>query len=602
MNKNKLEKIALFFCMLLLLSAVRGFSVELGIVGLSAEGEIELLVNGLSASNEVIDVYVSDNGRNWQLKCSDLHSAGAPDMACVLPIDRDVQFFSVARAHLDLDKDGISDSRAERSGGYYRPPVQPISSWASSGQSYAQSGIALIAGTAEDNVLNVKDFGAKGDGSSDDTSAIRSALSSFSSPGVLYFPAGSYRVCKRLYPQSGTIMRGAGAGLTRFLFSGSDTEDRCIGLTRWNSDQIWPKIDVTSGLNMGNTQFVLADVSDFNVGDIVEIEEDNDPEWGLDDSWQRCLPGQIFRVVAVDVQSSCIVVDQPLRIDLHDDRNPTMRRLETVSKVGLEDFYIERSDEVDGYTIEMKYAVDCWVKGVESSMTYKAHVWMDNSLSCTVRESYFHDAYVYGGGGQGYGVCAGRHTSSCLIENNVFDHLRHSMIVGSGANGNVFGYNFSINRALDPVRQTPQADISVHGNFVFMNLFEGNVVEDADVPDWYHPAGPANTLFRNSILNDDEAVEVASEGQIVIGNELPNGYITCEAGIAEVIMHGNCEQGTVQWSADGEGALPPSFYRPVCPEFIYSRAGTCWPAFGPDTLADLKVPAQLRYEAGQYIP
>ncbi|MBM4395981.1 MAG: hypothetical protein FJ087_09850 [Deltaproteobacteria bacterium] len=50
------------------------------------------------------------------------------------------------------------------------------------------------------------------------------------------------------------------------------------------------------------------------------------------------------------------------------------------------------------------------------------------------------------------------------------------MMVTTGANGNVFGYNYS----RDPYRSETindfSGDISVHGHWPFANLFEGNVV------------------------------------------------------------------------------------------------------------------------------
>jgi len=45
--------------------------------------------------------------------------------------------------------------------------------------------------------VNVKDFGAKGDGTTDDTAAIQAAISSVSS-GILYFPVGSYKTTAKL--------------------------------------------------------------------------------------------------------------------------------------------------------------------------------------------------------------------------------------------------------------------------------------------------------------------------------------------------------------------------------------------------------------------
>lgn len=66
---------------------------------------------------------------------------------------------------------------------------------------------------------NVKDFGAKGDGVTDDASAIRSALASLSSTGgVIYFPVGTYLVKSAvlfysnqilLFEHGATIKQGA---------------------------------------------------------------------------------------------------------------------------------------------------------------------------------------------------------------------------------------------------------------------------------------------------------------------------------------------------------------------------------------------------------
>jgi hypothetical protein len=39
----------------------------------------------------------------------------------------------------------------------------------------------------------------------------------------------------------------------------------------------------------------------------------------------------------------------------------------------------------------------------------------------------------YGGGGKGYGISAEYTSGQCLIENNIFKHLSHSMLVQSGA-------------------------------------------------------------------------------------------------------------------------------------------------------------------------
>jgi len=58
---------------------------------------------------------------------------------------------------------------------------------------------------------NVRDYGAKGDGITDDTSPLNSALSG---GGDIYFPMGTYRVVSTLQVNKPSNLRGAGDGLS----------------------------------------------------------------------------------------------------------------------------------------------------------------------------------------------------------------------------------------------------------------------------------------------------------------------------------------------------------------------------------------------------
>jgi hypothetical protein len=70
---------------------------------------------------------------------------------------------------------------------------------------------------------NVRDFGAKGDGATDDTVAIRTALNAAKEGGVVYFPCGVYEVngAQPFTPHSGTILRGASMHCAIVRYSGT---------------------------------------------------------------------------------------------------------------------------------------------------------------------------------------------------------------------------------------------------------------------------------------------------------------------------------------------------------------------------------------------
>lgn len=68
--------------------------------------------------------------------------------------------------------------------------------------------------------LSVKDFGAKGDGTTDDTAAINAALLAISSGGALYFPTGTYKITSAITIPTHIKLYGDGSGSTKINCSG----------------------------------------------------------------------------------------------------------------------------------------------------------------------------------------------------------------------------------------------------------------------------------------------------------------------------------------------------------------------------------------------
>ncbi|MBN1559091.1 T9SS type A sorting domain-containing protein, partial [candidate division KSB1 bacterium] len=215
------------------------------------------------------------------------------------------------------------------------------------------------------------------------------------------------------------------------------------------------------------------------------------------------------------------------------------------------------------------------------------------SYACEVRNNYIHHAHDYGGGGHGYGVDTISRTTDCLIIDNVFRHLRHSMLTHVGTSGNVFAYNYSCER--DPQNLT---DISLHGHYSNYNLFESNVVQEVQVADYWGPMGPGNTFLRNKVESESFRVDDHSHGQNIVGNEIVKGSLTIQSNVENTLKHGNVIRGAVAWDpAIADQNIPVSCFLTEKPDFL---ADSCWPLFGPD-VGDNKLPAQLRYESGNAI-
>ena len=65
-------------------------------------------------------------------------------------------------------------------------------------------------------IVNVKEFGAVGDGVADDTVAIQNAIDASS---AVHFPAGTYKVTSRLLGKSNLMLRGDGPGSSRIVYT-----------------------------------------------------------------------------------------------------------------------------------------------------------------------------------------------------------------------------------------------------------------------------------------------------------------------------------------------------------------------------------------------
>lgn len=72
--------------------------------------------------------------------------------------------------------------------------------------------------------VNVRDFGARGDGNWDDSDAITAAINAAPQYSAVYLPAGRYRVTKRIFVRKSVVLRGAGQDRTTIYCPLSLTE------------------------------------------------------------------------------------------------------------------------------------------------------------------------------------------------------------------------------------------------------------------------------------------------------------------------------------------------------------------------------------------
>jgi hypothetical protein len=492
---------------------------------------------------------------------------------------------------------------------------------------------------------------AAGDGVHDDTAALKAAISRCPSGQVVFIPEGTYRIEGTLHLESGVTVRGAGPDTTKIIQYASDDVVDLSG-----SSVSYDPVGVKSGFSKGSDTVVVKSAGGIRVGDLVLIDQLNDPSMvtssGVGGTCTWCgrygtngarAMGECLLVKAINGNS--VTFNRALYYDYSDRFDPQLSRIaeKPILNAGVEDIHLQLAAGASaGSCVYMTRAVNCWIKGVETSQPENKHVYMYYfCVGNEVSGCYFHDSQSFasnhGGGVEMYGY-------SCdnLIQDNIFDRLHVAVALEAGGAGNVIAYNFTY----EMEHFEPDWMIwhfGTHGAHTYMNLWEGNVAGQISF-DNYWGSGSHQMVFRNHLTSHDPnqpiennivaaIVEVDNYYDSFLGNvlgisggggvaeQIPYksvannpvlwkiGYSCCsETGdprdkkvFKTLVKSGNWEYPTnaVQWSSD-ERSLPDSFYLSSKPDWF---GVLTWPPFAPDR-PDFdpdnlnKIPAQVRFENG----
>ena len=454
--------------------------------------------------------------------------------------------------------------------------------------------------TAPENEVSIMDFGADNTGTVSSNAAYTAAIASLNgNAGTIVFPEGDYRFTSTLSVPDSVFLKGASSETT-LNFNLGGTGDLIV----LNGSMAATQYALASGGVKGTHTLQLADASALQVGDIIRLHQfDEDLMFS---SWAYGTLGQVVEITAIN--DNTIDLADPLNHHYPLSRNPYMRKLNPIRAAGLECLSIVREDATVGQTsnIKVNYGFNCAIRNVASENCNFAHLELNSCAHMEIRGCYFHHAHAYGGGGQGYGLVYQVASSFNLAENNVFNHLRHSMLIQSGANGNVLGYNYSYDPFWTEGGFFPAnsaGDVVLHGNYTYMNLIEGNTVQHIVIDASHGKNGPYNTFLRNraELYGFFSDGNTTSDSMNVVGNELtlsafPYGMYNLQ-GLGHYSF-GNSRAGTVEPVGTSNITLTTLYLNgSQLPSFL---SGNSLPMIGlPLTLAQKTIPAESRYDTGE---
>lgn len=488
-------------------------------------------------------------------------------------------------------------------------------------------------------LANVKDdYGAVGNGTTDDTTAFTNAFAGETwdpnVPKVLFIPAGTYKITSELDPPSGCVMRGEGSDSTilKFYLGTSTVSKQCFKMYGSKGTTV----GITSGATKGSTSIVVSSGTNFSGGNVIDIQQTNDTTWcsntrdptnylaAIDDNWTLYCKGEM--AVVTSKSGNTLYLDHPLHTTLDPAKSPTCGKVSPKQNIGWEYLTITRGDSTGGHesaswgaNFFLKYSYKCWWKCVKSYKPAQHHMMLDRAYKFEVRQSYFFDFWdaddwnqTYGQTGAGYAIDLRHHCTACLIEDNTIKDCCMALGPSLGACGCFIGYNFVVQQNAT-AGATPGngwcVDLEVHGWQAHHNLIEGNKVIRAGCAHYWGPC-PNQVFHRNRVYSYMYVFD-KSNNCTLTGNEVwgtnagihVSPYSGWPGTCTGVIKHGNDINGVVSWdSAYPDHGIPFSYRYTSAPSWWPS--GLDWPVYGVgrDSPTPGVLPAEQRYLDGEPVP
>jgi hypothetical protein len=414
----------------------------------------------------------------------------------------------------------------------------------------------------------------------------------------IHFPGGTFFFDQTIQLGSDVILEGEGADQTHFVFNlgGSGSAMQSTGQEVSSFTSLLQDEGVKN-----DTILVLATNHGFNAGDWVQISQSD-----VDLVYSSWAIGSVGQIVQIEqVQGDTIFLHSPLRMNYVLSRQPKVTKVIPISHVVLRCFSLERMDDTapeQSSSISLTHSVHSYVDGISSVKCTFAHVELTSCSNISVRKSFFKDAFDYGEGGRAYGVVMHFTTNECRVEDNIFDHLRHAILLQAGANGNVAAFNYALNpnwtNANPLLTANSSGELVLHGNYVYSNLFEQNKVGNIVIDNSHGANGPDNVFYRNlASLYGIFFSDATSPNQVFIGNEISNSsfpYSLVNYTISGTghFLYGNNNKGTI--TPSGTSLIQDtSFAYVTCPSFVSS---SMWMQIGSGVpLGSSTIPAAYRY-------
>lgn len=269
----------------------------------------------------------------------------------------------------------------------------------------------------------VDDHGAAGDGSTDDSTAIQSAVNEAETngQGVVYFPPGEYVIGSQIVVSGDNIvfLGHRGASVLNPTSLGGSTY--CVDVS--GTDQANYGISAASEGDLTVTTSTASDAGNFSAGQVVKITSDDAYEGSA------TLQGEMRTVASVDSGTGEISLRGPVQGEY--STSPAVHDIDAIQEFTWDGLGVAYDDKAASYrgpifrrthglNVKNCRLTNCYERGITASDAYQTLV--DNVTVIGSDQD-----------GAGYGINLSRGTTDATVRDSYFDQTRHSVAM-SGAN------------------------------------------------------------------------------------------------------------------------------------------------------------------------
>lgn len=333
-------------------------------------------------------------------------------------------------------------------------------------------------------VVSVKDFGAAGDGRSDDTAAFIAAIAA-ANDGAVLVPAGRYVITARLtIARSRVVLRGEGSGPDGTVLYMPQSLAELYGQTpSWSWAGGFINVDggeslslprltrVTAPAARADDALAVRSAAGLRAGQLVALRLTDDASGSLgrhlhadQADASSCDTGRrldlAWPVRILEIEGNVVRLAQPLRTDVRLEWTPELSAVDAIEEVGVEHLAVEFPDvPYAGHLKERGYNAITFHDGVVNGWVRDVRILNADSgvlLSYLIKNVTIREVRAEGRMGH-HGIAAMNYTSDILVDRFTLDApWVHGLTLSERANGVVFSRGQSVAPiALDHHRAGP---------------------------------------------------------------------------------------------------------------------------------------------------